>query len=337
MTAAAREFWVASGHHLARLTEAGWLAVTDDLLRAWLARPELVPPEEACAAERALHARLLEAPRAAVPGVVLGGLADPDARENWGLFLAFRDRLLAAGTVEAGYLALVREPGGLPPIFFNQLVHLVLRNALDGCGDPFVLRAAELFWRPQRAAVREGALVLTDAEYLDALEAEARESPLLAMFGAGPAERVDVMTEANAWTYWSRSDAHAMALPWGAEPRARAGLAAAIAAFLGHLLGLAVRVEALREAEAVDLRWYVGLDADATAIGDALWRGEAAAGRDRLVGLFRLVAEDRAAFDPALAGHPVYLLMALAPDRTLRLKPQNLVAGLPLRREAAVQ
>ena len=31
-------------------------------------------------------------------------------------------------------------PAAIPPIFVNQLVHVILRNALDGCEDP--LRAA---------------------------------------------------------------------------------------------------------------------------------------------------------------------------------------------------
>ncbi|HEY0570557.1 MAG TPA: DUF6352 family protein, partial [Enterovirga sp.] len=43
-----REFWVSSGHHLTHRVEGGGLAVTDALLLAYLARPELVPPEEAC-------------------------------------------------------------------------------------------------------------------------------------------------------------------------------------------------------------------------------------------------------------------------------------------------
>ena len=34
--------------------------------------------------------------------------------------------------------------GNVPPIFINQLVHVILRNALDGTEDARVLRAAEL-------------------------------------------------------------------------------------------------------------------------------------------------------------------------------------------------
>ena len=41
------EFWVSSGHHLTQRTEGGGLAVTDELILAYLARPELVPPADA--------------------------------------------------------------------------------------------------------------------------------------------------------------------------------------------------------------------------------------------------------------------------------------------------
>jgi hypothetical protein len=328
MSRAEREFWVASGHHLARLDADGRLRVTDELLLAWLARPEILPPEEACAAERALHAWLLDDPRRPVAPDEIAALADADARENWRYFIAFRDLLLAEKTVEAAYLRLVREVQALPPIFLQQLVHLVMRNALDGCGDPFTLRAAELFWRPQRASLREGVLVLADAERVEAIEAEAAANPLMAMLGELNEAAIEAMTPENAWTYWSRSDAHAMALPFGAERAARAGLAGAIAAFLRHLLGLDALVEPLAAAEVPDLRWYVGLDAAGSAIGDALWRGEAP--RHDLVGLFRLSPVAPDAFAPHMEGHPVYLLMGLGSDRMLRLKPQNLVVNLPL-------
>ena len=69
--------------------------------------------------------------------------------------------------LEAAYLALVRSGSiNLPPLFVNQLVHVILRNALDGCEDPFVLRAAELFFRPQRIMPHEHALLLGDEEVI---------------------------------------------------------------------------------------------------------------------------------------------------------------------------
>jgi hypothetical protein len=51
------EFWVSSGHHLTRRDGGGGLRVTDELLLAYLARPELLPPDDACPAERAARWR----------------------------------------------------------------------------------------------------------------------------------------------------------------------------------------------------------------------------------------------------------------------------------------
>jgi hypothetical protein len=321
------EFWVASGHHLTRLDRAGRMVVTDELLLAWLARPEIVPPPEACATERAVHARLLKAPRSAVPEVELAAMMDADARENWRFFLTLRDRLLKAGTVEEGYAAIMAEGLRLPVVFLSQLVQLILRNALDGCDDAQALRAAECFFRPQRAHVKDGVVLLADEELVALHEAEMHASPLTAMFSGG-IDSLDVLGGGNEWTYWSRSDAHTMVLNFGGDPEARRGMALAIAAFVRHMTGLAVTVTPQTEAHDVDLRWYVGLDPNGTAIGDALWRG--APPPATLIGLFRLDFADGGAVRPDLAGHPVWLILGLGEDGAVRMKPQNLLAGLPL-------
>jgi hypothetical protein len=321
------EFWVASGHHLTRLDGQGRMLVTDELLLAWLARPEVLPPEEACAAERALHARLMADPRAPVTPAAVAAMADPDARENWGFLITLRDTLLKAGTVEGGYLALVRGGVRLPVLFYDQLVQLILRNALDGCDAPRTLRAAEMFFRPQKAHVRDGALMLADAEVVAEIEAMQHSSPLTLMLSGG-VDGLDVMGEGNAWTYWSRSDAHSMVLPFGADPAARQGLAEAIAAFVQHLTGHAVLVAPHVAVEGAALRWYVGLDETGTRIGDALWRGEPAP--PGLAGLFALDFADPRAMLPKVAGQTVWCILGMGPDETVRMKPQNLVTGLPL-------
>ncbi len=327
------EFWVSSGHHLTRRDAGGGLVVTDELLLAYLARPELVPPDEACDAERALYAALLADPRRRVAPTEVAALADADARENWEMILAFRDRLLAARSVEAAYLDLVRNgAAGTPPLFLNQLVHLILRNALDGCDDPYTLRAAELFFRPQRASLSNGSLLLADAELIDEAEGAGRSSPLVAMLGREPVSELDVLTADNAWTYWSRSDAFSMALNLGSDPKSREGLARVIEAFLRHLTAVEVAVAPIPAIEDRDWRWFVGLDAEGTRIGNALWRGEAvdAATSERVLALFRLTVLDPARADPRIEGRPVYLLLAMTPDRLVTMKPQNLIAGLPL-------
>ncbi|MET0314750.1 MAG: DUF6352 family protein [Hansschlegelia sp.] len=327
------EFWVSSGHHLVQRTEGGGLAVTDELILAYLARPELAPPEEACAAERALYASLLAEPRRAVPPEEIAAIEDADARENWEVMLAFRDRLLGARSIEAAYLSLVREGlQGVPSLFVNQLVHLILRNALDGCEDPYVLRAAELFFREQRVTQLDGSTLLADAEIIAAREGSAPLSPLVAMLGQEAAHELDVLNDDNAWTYWSRSDAFTMALNLGSSAKSRAGLATVIEVWIRHLLNVEVSVTPLERLEDPDWRWFVGLDAEATRIGNALWRGEdiAAHEQERLVGILSLAFADPEEIDARVGDRPLSLLLAMTPEKSLRVKPHNLIVGLPL-------
>jgi Family of unknown function (DUF6352) len=329
-----KEFWVSSGHHLTRRMDGGGLAVTDELILAYLARPELFVPEEACIAERDLHAALMEQPRRPVSQGEIEALADPDARENWQVMVAFRDQLLTANSIEAAYLDLVRRgTAGTPPLFLNQLVHLILRNALDGCDDPHALRAGELLFRPQRVSFQNGTALLADAEVIDMLEPSTGYSPLVAMLGQEPMAELDVLNEDNAWTYWSRSDAFTMALDIGSDAKARQGLALVIATWVGHLLHVRVRVEPIAAVEDTDWRWFVGLDAEATRIGNALWNGEPLDENacSRILALFRLTFVDDGEMDSKVAGHPVYILLAMTPDKLVRVKPQNLIAGLPVR------
>src|SRR4051812_19956014 len=105
------EFWRQSGYHLLRVTGDGRLAPTDEFLAAYVQRPEMRPIDSSCDAEIALHKALLADPRRTVSAAEIAALADPDARENYTLLLAFRDRLLAAADLEAAYLRLFLHPG----------------------------------------------------------------------------------------------------------------------------------------------------------------------------------------------------------------------------------
>jgi hypothetical protein len=337
-----REFWVASGHHLTHRSDHGGLLATPELIMAYLARPELMPPADACDAERDLHASLLADPLRQVAKAEIAALADADARENWTFMINFRDRLMAAPTLEALYIALARKGAGeLPPIFLSQLCHLILRNALEGCDDPYMLRAAELFYRSQLATIHDGTLLLADAEVVEAeqyTQHDIHSSPLTAMLQPKAFGEMDVMDDENAWTYWSQSDAHAMVMNLGGNPKARAGLCRVIERWIAHLLGIAGKVETIASIEDRDWRWFIGLDAEGTRIGNALWNGAALDDNaaERIVALMRLDIEDKRLVDERLADKPVYLILAMGPDRVVRLKPQNLIAGLPLAATANV-
>lgn len=332
-----REFWVSSGHQLSRRNEQGELVATPELLIAWLARPELAPPEEACEAERALHVAMLDDPLRAVAPLELAAIADSDARENWAFFLKFRDLLIGAGSIEAAYKKLAgAQRVDLPPMFLDQMAHLILRNALDGCDDPFTLRAGELFFRSQKASVHEGVLLLADSELVEEREKSRAQLMHVAPLSAMMEDDLDVMDEENAWTYWSRSDANSMAMNLGGDSRARAGLARAIEAWIKHLTGFKVHAEAIARLEDKDWRWFVGLDSEGTRIGNTLWRGDSLREEDmdRVIAILRVSFEVdkrvQARLQERVRGKPFYLFLGANADRLVRMKPQNLVSGLPL-------
>lgn len=334
-----RDFWVSCGHHLLDRDEAGCFLVTDAFLKAYLARPELLPPEDACEAERRLHHDLLmRDPRRPVAMEEIAAIEDADARENWELMVAFRDLLLATPSLEAAYLALVRgRAGATPPLFMNQLAHVVLRNALDGERDPFALRAAEFFYRPQRAAFHEGTVLVADAESIERHERERQAFPLVGMLGGPAVTALDILDAANSDSYFARSDAFDMVLDFGA-PEARRGLAGTMTAWVRHLLDVRVDIEPVERIEDESWSWFVGLDAEATRIGNALWHGGEldGAAAERIMALFRLGFRDAGEVLPEIGARPVWLILAMMPDRTIRLKPQNLVVGLPIRAAAPV-
>jgi hypothetical protein len=146
------------------------------------------------------------------------------------------------------------------------------------------------------------------------------------------AGEIDVLNEVNAETYWERSDLFDMALDLTAGRRGLDALGNVIQRWITHLLSIDVELEALTEATDVNLVWYVGLDAEATSIGDALWNDEKLeqAARERIIGLYRLTLRDAEIVLDKARGEPIYLILAMTPDRMLRMKPQNLVTGLPI-------
>jgi hypothetical protein len=332
-----RDFWLACGHHLLDRDAAGNLLVTDEFLKAYLARPELLPPPEACLAERELHSALLNDPRQPVGTAQIATIADADARENWEVVIGWRDHLARHRTLEAAYLDITRRNVKLPHAFIGHLTQAILRNALDGCKDAFILRAAEMFFRPQRVAIQGASIVAIDEE-TEALFGRPTRSPLEALLGLPTTTEVDLLDDRKADGYWERSDRFDMALDMSAGQRGPAALGDVITRWISHLFAIDVAIEPLAELHDASWSWYVGLDSEATRIGDTIWRGGDLddATRAKLVGLFRLTFLDPADMIEKIRGEPVYLLAAATEDEMLRLKPQNLVTGLPIRQAEAV-
>jgi len=327
------DFWISCGHHLLDRDQGGGLAVTDEFLKVYLARPELIPPQEACAVERALYGALLANPRLAMSLSDIASINDPDARENWQLLIAFRDLLLRHRTLESAYAELLRNgPGKTPPLFINQLVQVILRNALDGVDDARVVRAAELFFRAQRVTLHENSLIAADDETIGGVNTTP-VTPLISMLGIPVEAEIDIINDDNAESYWRRSDQFDMAIDLTAGRAGLEALAEAMRRWIAHMLGVEVSIEPLTELREASLVWYVGLDAEATKIGDMMWNGEEIdeATMSRVVGLFTLTFRDPSVVLERVKGEPVYLILSMSPDKTIRMKPQNLATGLPIR------
>ncbi len=332
----ARDFWRNSGFHLLERDAAGRLRVTDEFLRAYLLRPEVRPVEESGPGELALHERLLAEPRRPVDAAELGTVEDEDARFNYRVLLEFRSRLLAAGSVEACYLALFADEVRTPPLFIDQLAQICLRNVLEGVDDPLEARAGELFFRAQKATVEKGQILLADLERVEMHASGGAYGSLgrLLVEAQAPLKsaRLDVLDEANGERYWERDQRHDFVIGIGQGRPAAAALARVIERWIAHFLGVTVRVAQLRAIGDPRWSWHVGLDAQATAVLNDLWRGEEVeAGRlGRLLALFRLDFVEPAAMRADLAGRPVYLALAMDEANVVRMKPQNLLVSMPL-------
>lgn len=335
-----KDFWRSSGFHLLERTRDGRLALTGDFLRAYLQRAELAPVAESCDAERALHAALLDDPRMAVSDSRLTDFADPDARDNYMLFLRFREHMLAHDTVEGAYLALFRAGDiVLPSLFIDQLAHAILRNLLDGTEDPMQARAAELLFRSQQLTHQDGAIMLADEETI-AMRAQSGA-------GGGPGQLVaetntpgevalDVLDTGNADVYWDRADRFDTVLNFSFAQPGLDAFCRVLESWTAHMLGVTVRIQPVERIRDEHWVWHVGLDAEATAILNSLYEGETVEEERlaRMVSLFRLEFEDPQVMAPAIAGRPVYLGMAIDSKDLLRLKPQNLLVNLPLREKS---
>jgi hypothetical protein len=329
------DFWRNSGFHLLERDAAGRLRITDDFLRAYYLRPEIHPVEQSGPAERRLHAGLMAAPRRPVSEEEILKIEDRDAQDNYRVLLRFRNRLLEAGTVEGAYMALFKDTVDVPPMFIDQLAHVALRNLLEGTGDALRLRAAEVFFREQKATIRDGHVLLADLETVQMHASGNRYGSIGRLIveaqGSLGTANLDVLDRANADLYWSRDSRHDTVISLTHGRAALDAFARVIELWIAHFLGLETKVRPIRRIDEARWAWHVGLDAESTAILNDLWAGaEVDAGRMRnLLALFALQFEDPAAMRGDIAGRAVYLALS-AQDEVVRMKPQNLLLNLPL-------
>ena len=293
------------------------------------------PLEESGPGEQALHAALMADPRRKVPQRELDAVEDADARDNYRVVLAFRDRLVQAGTVEACYMSLFKAPVDIPPLFVEQMVHVILRNILDGCDDPLLLRAAECLFRDQKATIQEGHALVADLETVEMHAAGNRYGSigrLIVEAGALGKVDLDVLDRPNAALYWERESRYDTVISLTYGRPALEALGGVLEMWVKHFLGIEVRVKPIRRIEEARWGWHIGLDAESTAILNELWSGsEVEQGRmQRILALFALQFDDPRTMRADIAGRTIYLALCATEEGAVRMKPQNLLTNLPL-------
>lgn len=294
------------------MTATSATSATTIFLQTLLARPELSPQPESCAAELALHAALQATPNRPVSPAELQAVQDADARDSYTLFLRCRSALLAAGSLPAYYLSLFPRQDAnstaaapaitIPPLFIDLMVDTLLREWLADSPDAFVLRAADLLHRPQRISVEAGQVLSGDQAVLDMYF----ETSGLGDMGRFLAEakaplrsiEMKVLGDDNATDFFA-AWLTPMPLPTPARhrflldlthevtqdlshglvftmTRARSGLtalAAVLVLWVRQFLGVDVRITPLQKIDDAAWRWHIGLDTGATALLNDLYEG----------------------------------------------------------------
>ena len=329
-----------------------WLAPSNDFFRPMLDLAELALVDDSCADERRLHDRLVEAPLRDVDAGELAAIADADARDNYAVFLAFRDAVVAAGSLEAYYLRLVRAGSiAVPPAFLDAVVAAIVARIVDADASAVERRAAQLLHRTQRIALQDGRVLCADRDAADRVSAAASGVDLVRRLVAGGAVEVSdlpVLSAANAGEFDAAADpfsfvldlshevvndlGHGLAFTLARSDSGMTALARVLERWIAHFLDVATTIRPVQRIDDPAWRWHVGLDVEATALLNDLYRGEEpdADRQQRLIGLFRLDFADPLEMRADVAGKPVYLGLAMSAEQTLKLKPQNLLVNLPL-------
>jgi hypothetical protein len=333
------DFWNSCCYRLLDMRD-GALIVTDDFLRSFFSRPEVAPIAESCEHELKLHDALMKEPRRTVSSAEILLMKDADTQANYRVLLKFRDRLLAASTLEAAYTNLFKGDGvDAPPMFVFQLTEIFLRHILGNNADPLEARMAECLFRVQKISVLEdGAVMAADDETVETFSETGGFGSLgeLLKKQNTPTRSIDldVLSEENKNVYWERDERHDFAVSLNRGQPALDALMRVLEKWVKHFLGVEVEIKHRREIEDKNWVWHVGLDAVASSVLNDLYNNNAVEEErmNRLLCLFELRFKNPSDMRQAIAGKPIYLAMAMDTEGKLKLKPQNLLLNLPLNR-----
>jgi hypothetical protein len=280
----------------------------------------------------------MEQPRRDMAPDELSALRDPDAAENYAVWARFRQRLLAKPTLEASYLALFQGQGvDVPPLLVQQLTQVLLRHILGSSATALQVRMAEMLFRPQSISVQEdGSVMAADRETVDRFATTGGFGTIGELLQQGGATLrtidLDVLHAENADAYWARSESFDWVVCMNRGEPALDALCTVLRQWIAHFWGVGVRIQTVMDIDDENWVWHTGLDAQSSAILNALYVGQDVAPEhmQRMMCLFKLDFERPQDMRADLQGKPVYLGMAVDANKCLQLKPQNLLINLPL-------
>lgn len=332
------DFWKSAGFHLVSINDDGWLTITADFMRAYYTRPEIHPLDESCQDEHRIFEMLMADPFATISKADLQTIKDENARKNYQIILDYRDFLISQGSIEAAYAALFRNEAHItiPPLFIDQLVHLIMRNVLKDCDDPMQLRAAEIFFRDQKVTTENGQLLFADSEIVAMRQKDGGLGGLGALIAESGTKlrdvSLDILSEDNKHIYFERSDRFDTAIDFRFTEAANDAFARVVEKWLFHFFKIKTRVQPLQSIKDEVWHWHIGLDATASAYMNDLYEGtrEFDAAKTPIAGLFSLTFLNKNDAAPEIGAKPIYLGLAVNAQNEIKLKPQNLLTNLPI-------
>ena len=331
------QFWSLTNYSAASRQPNGWHKVDASFLSQLWQQPEVLPVYESCDAERMLHTRLVNDPELEVKRTDIEAIEDPDARENYTIALAFRDRLIKANTIEAYYLSLFRSGNVTEPaVLINLLTRTIVHSLVINDRNAYTARTAELLFREQCVTIHNSAVLLGDLETVRRLGSTAGMGSLgalVTMSGTQPNKLVmDVLSDENAERYWQRSHSFDFILDLTYGKTGINFFSRVLESWITHFLEIQVKIQPVQEINDDYWVWHIGLDAEATALLNDLYNDDIVEDdrMERLLSLYRLDFKDPGIVRSDVTGRPIYLGLCMTKDGRVRLKPQNLLVNLPL-------
>jgi Family of unknown function (DUF6352) len=287
----------------------------DTFLRDMLASPQLTLVAESCASEVNLHKALQASPLQKISDAELATIQDSDARDNYAFYLRLQTELLAAGSLEAYYLQLVRSPAvTVPQDVMDALVENITLRMMDATTNPTVDKNIAVQYAAAEWLYKRQAVHLEDGRVMHDVPRDSITEPLDLSHG--------MANELSHGLIFRLSNANS-----GLK-----ALSQVLEKWTHHMLKIEVNIKHVAKVDDPAWRWHIGLEATSTGLLNDLYTG-ADVSEERLkslVSLFKLEFKNASDMRIDVAGKPVYLGLAMDATGHVKIKPQNLLLNLPI-------